>query len=373
MNIIANAASVSGCKHIKISFILEYNFLFMGGQRMYHFYKKGKHFNLSLILVWVLLFIGTLSADRKPVLFVHGWRANAKAWDTMIEKLINDGWSKDILFAQTFSDPDDFSDGANERNAQEIAAWIHEIFDKTNCDKINIVSHSMGGLSTRFYVKYLGGDTNTFAYISLASPHHGTTLSPLGDMKPGSPFLEKLNTGDETPGGILADSNGVHIPGHIRWYSFRSTTDQLVKPAETVIIDGAENRVRDISHTAFLTDEIIYAWVKSALVDTTTLIAQTTSSMNSGQAVQFTVTKNPHTGTILIDYNVPYVQYVTLSVISASGQHIKTVLHQHHPAGAFRTTWDYTNNSGNRIASGMYYCLIQNQHQISIKPIYVVQ
>ena len=213
-----------------------------------------------------------------PVLFVHGWIGSSSNWDWMIDKFVSDGWPREMLYAFTFSNPGDSSSGANARNAGEIAEWVDQILAETGSEKVDLVSHSMGGLSTRYYVKYLGGIDKVDDFVSLGSPHHGTTLAIWGDMKPDSAFLEILNDGDESPGGVLPDTegwrddpvgedgyNGVHVLGDITWTSIRSNSDSLVRPPETVILDGAVNMERSIGHLDLIEDEQIYEWVKTAI------------------------------------------------------------------------------------------------------------
>lgn len=196
----------------------------------------------------------------------------------MIDKFVSDGWPREMLYAFTFSNPSNMSDGANVRNAEEIAAWVDQILAETGAEKVDIVSHSMGGLSTRYYIKFLGGIDKVDDYVSLASPHHGRTTTDYGDVKPDSAFLENLNDGDETPGGVLPDTegwrddpageggyNGAHVPGDITWTAIRSNIDEYVKPPESAMLDGAVNLERSISHGDFSYDEQVYEWVKAAI------------------------------------------------------------------------------------------------------------
>ena len=220
----------------------------------------------------------TPSITHVPVLFVHGRTKDKYDWDWMINKFVSDGWSRDILYAFTFANPSDGSTGANMRNAQQIAAWVDQILAETGAKKVDLVSHSMGGLSTRFYIKSLGGVNKVDDYVSLATPQHGSTAQVGEEAKPDSVLLELLNAGDETPGGILSDTlgsrddpvgeggyTGTHVPGNVTWTSIWSKTDGTVVPGESGMLDGARNWERDVEHSAFLTDEQVYAMVKAAL------------------------------------------------------------------------------------------------------------
>lgn len=213
-----------------------------------------------------------------PVLFVHGWGGSSSNWDWMIDKFVSGGWPIEMLYAFTFSSPASWSSGANARNAEEIAAWVDQILAETGAEKVDLVSHSMGGLSTRYYIKFLGGIDKVDDYVCLASPQHGTTWVASGECLPDSAFLENLNDGDETPGGVLQDTegwrddpvgqggyNGAHIPGNITWTAIRSNKDGTIIPPESAMLDGAVNLERSIGHDAFLKDELVYERVKAAI------------------------------------------------------------------------------------------------------------
>jgi triacylglycerol lipase len=220
----------------------------------------------------------TPSKSHDPVLFVHGRTKDKSDWDWMINKLVGDGWSRDILYAYTFTNPSDATEGANMRNAQQIAAWVDQILAETGAKKVDLVSHSMGGLSTRFYIKSLGGVNKVDDYVSLACPQHGSTGQVGAEAKPDTTLLEMLNAGDETPGGVLSDTlgprddpvgeggyTGTHVSGNVTWTTIWSKTDGTVVPGESGMLDGAKNLERDVEHSAFLTDEQVYALVKAAI------------------------------------------------------------------------------------------------------------
>jgi len=213
-----------------------------------------------------------------PVLFVHGWMGSSNDWIWMIDKFLSDGWPREMLYAFTFSHPDTFSSGANARNAGEIAAWVDQILAETRAEKVDLVSHSMGGLSTRYYVKFLGGIDKVDDYVCLASPQHGTTWVSSGECVPDSAFLENLNDGDETPGGVLPDTegwrddpvgqggyNGAHVPGNITWTTIRSNKDPNILPPESAMLDGAVNLECELPYHDLSGDEQVYEWVKAAI------------------------------------------------------------------------------------------------------------
>ena len=188
---------------------------------------------------------------RDPILFVHGWRGAAEQWRPMMERFVDDGWSRARLFAWT-ADPRDSS----TRAAAKIAARVDQILVATGATRVDIVTHSMGALPSRYYLRNLDGAGKVDAWVSLAGPNHGITLAALcisadcRDMRPGSPFLAALNEGDETPGAT-------------RYATWRSPCDEIIDPVETVVLEGARNHlVECVSHLGMLRDPDVYRAVR---------------------------------------------------------------------------------------------------------------
>ena len=216
---------------------------------------------LILMALVAVLAIGAFAAQpngkaealtHDPILFVHGYTSNAAAWDTMRARFQADGWASNELWAYTFS-----STTSNANVANTIAQRVNEIKAATGAAKVDIISHSMGGLSSRYYLKNLGGQANVDDWVSLAGPNHGTTwaygcffFSPCNQMIPGSSFLNQLNSGDETPGAV----------NYGTWWS---SCDELINPDTSTILSGATNTgVGCLSHSGVKDSAAVYAQVR---------------------------------------------------------------------------------------------------------------
>jgi triacylglycerol esterase/lipase EstA (alpha/beta hydrolase family) len=186
-----------------------------------------------------------------PILFVHGWKGSESNWTTMIERFEKDGWPKEDLNNWTYNTAQ-----SNVTTAKEEVTKVSEILRKTGAAKIDLITHSMGGLSTRYYIKNLGGESTVEDWVSLGGPNHGTEAANLcfevscTEMRIGSKFLTELNAGDETPGAVHYGT----------WWS---PCDEFIKPAESTILTGATNtKTECISHLALLTNEKVYVGVR---------------------------------------------------------------------------------------------------------------
>jgi triacylglycerol lipase len=198
------------------------------------------------------------AGEHDPILFVHGFGGNGDRWATMVDRFEADGWASDRLFTISYD-----STKSNAEIALDVRDAVDDIRATTGAAEVDIVAMSMGGLNTRHYMKFLGGAAVVDDYVSLAGPNHGTTTASLlclgggnatcNEMKPGSPFLANLNSGDETPGD--AD-----------YGTFWSPCDNMINPDSSVSLAGAANtRVGCISHADFLTDPSVYGLVRDVV------------------------------------------------------------------------------------------------------------
>ena len=188
-----------------------------------------------------------------PILFIHGYGGNTSNWDTIRQRFLADGWQDIELYAYNYS-----FITSNATNAAEIRDQINDIISKTGATKVDIIAHSMGSISSRYYLKNLGGNEKIDAWVSLAGPNHGTdyvenqncNFTPCKEIIPGSAFLLALNGGDETP-------------GLTRYATWRSPCDTTINPDESVILSGATNTLTScLVHFNLLTDQTVYQQVR---------------------------------------------------------------------------------------------------------------
>ena len=213
---------------------------------------------------WLLLLLAALLAApgvglqnahalaHHPILFVHGWHGSSSSWTTMINRFKADGWTDSELYNWTYN-----SDQSNAQTAQAIKLKVDQILATTGATKVDIITHSMGGLSSRYYAKNLGGDAKIDAWVSLGGPNHGTTTANVCfstscvEMRPGSTFLTQLNATDETPG----------VPRYATWWS---PCDEVINPQDSVLLTGATNtKTACLSHSGLLSDVTVYGQVRN--------------------------------------------------------------------------------------------------------------
>lgn len=193
-----------------------------------------------------------IGGTGRPVLMLHGRDGSSENFVTMGGVLTRAGYS--VYFIDLLP---------NDETCEMLAWQLYEAVERIRAEKktetIDIVSHSMGSLISRYFIKELGGDKKIERLVMLASPHHGTyvALAPTDpaaiQLRPNSDFLKELNAGDETPGDIL-------------YTNIFSMSDPNITPDTSAWLSGAENHVlRGPSHSGILEDPQAIALVQRGL------------------------------------------------------------------------------------------------------------
>jgi triacylglycerol esterase/lipase EstA (alpha/beta hydrolase family) len=192
------------------------------------------------------------SLGQDPILFVHGWSESSSLWNTMISNFEKDGYPKSYLSNYSYN-----TSQSNKIDAEkEVKPRVEALLKNTGATKVDIIAHSMGSLNSRWYVKFLGGESTVDDWVSLGGPNHGTDTANFcfstacTEMRIGSTFLSELNAGDETPGAV----------NYGTWWS---PCDSIINPDSSVSLSGATNtKTACISHTALTTDKAVYEQVR---------------------------------------------------------------------------------------------------------------
>ena len=190
------------------------------------------------------------AAVINPVVLVHGFTGSPSSMATLASRFQAQG-------RQTFSI--DYNTENNITNASQLSTFINSVKSQTGAAKVDLVVHSMGGLSSRYYLKNLGGTANVEQYVSLGSPNYGQFAACIlpsgsgGQMCPWSSFLSALNSGDDTPGSLL-------------YTTIYSTSDGVVSTSSSRLDGGACFRqVSGVSHSGLTQDAAVFANVLSAV------------------------------------------------------------------------------------------------------------
>jgi pimeloyl-ACP methyl ester carboxylesterase len=191
------------------------------------------------------------------VLFVHGYGADATVFEPMIEHLRERGHPVDQLLAVDLVPPDD---SVIATAAQGIAPAVERLAALSPDGRVDIVAHSMGALSSRWYATRLRPD-RVRTLVTVGGANHGTDAlcdqaSPGGaDLCPAfatadDPVQLGLNgspdaPADETPYGAAPDPAGIPRidpqPGReIRYIAVLVPDDRWIVPNSSAELAGAD-------------------------------------------------------------------------------------------------------------------------------------
>lgn len=217
------------------------------------------------------------AARPVPVVLVHGtWMDRSISWNVIGPKLALDGY---CVFSLDYGNR---GTQKVEKSAREISAFIDRIRLLTGAPRVSVVGHSQGGMSPRWIIKFLGGETKIDDLIAIAPSNHGSPDSAFrryaeeygetpaaGDQREGSPFLTTLNEGDETPQPVEGPQ--------ISYTNLATINDEIVtETPASQFLDGTADEVTNIllqdkcpldqsEHVLLTDDPVVLQWVEHAL------------------------------------------------------------------------------------------------------------
>lgn len=198
---------------------------------------------LSLALGATAVGAGTaLAADPDPIVLLHGFRGDPSTFGEMIARFAAQGRTAVAI---------DLPSEDNVVNANAIRDFIVD----HGWSRVDLVGHSMGGLSARQFVKFVASGIVVDSYVSLGTPQYGiysACLLPVtygGQMCPSRTFLRTLNTGDDTPGAT-------------KWMTLYSTADEYVPNSSSRLDGGACHvKVTGVRHNDLDNNAAVFAHV----------------------------------------------------------------------------------------------------------------
>ncbi|AXB42580.1 esterase/lipase family protein [Amycolatopsis albispora] len=194
-------------------------------------------------------------AGREPIVFVHGLFGSPANFDTMSLRFRLSGYPASELVAFSYN-----STGSLTTAANQLATTIQQTLAATGARKVDLVTHSLGGLPSRWCVKFLGGTATVDDWISLGGPNQGgapgTCPAPgttaCDQATQGSAFLAQLNGGDPTPAPVAHTT-------------FASPCDTVVDEDWTTLDGATHVDVGCVSHFDLVSDRGVFTGVRQAV------------------------------------------------------------------------------------------------------------
>lgn len=175
---------------------------------------------------------GNSDARSRGVVFLHGFVCNRGLWTPWLRTLRD----RRIPFIALNLEP---VFGSIDGYAPQVDAAVTRITHATGCSPL-LVCHSMGGLVARAWLRASGGDSRVHHVITIGSPHHGTGL---GDWGPALPWLANAEQMRLHSGWLAALQQDEPVERSRGFTCFHSNYDNIVFPASTATLSGANNRL----------------------------------------------------------------------------------------------------------------------------------
>jgi len=193
--------------------------------------------------------VGRVAPGRVPVLLVHGYLCNRGLWWWLRRRL------RARHFAVATVDLEPPLAGLDELAAR-LAERVESVLVETGAAQVVLVTHSMGGLVSRAYLR-AHGTSRVAGMVTLAAPHHGTRLARLGwgrnarELRPGSAWLRSLNA-QPVPA----------IPLRSVW----TPDDEMLAPPDTARLPGVrETILAGLGHVAMVFSPRVLACLEAEL------------------------------------------------------------------------------------------------------------
>jgi pimeloyl-ACP methyl ester carboxylesterase len=225
------------------------------------FFARLTTFNLSQPMPQIMMPREPVMADgvlpATPILLVHGYFCNRGLWVQFVQRLAQArlGPIYTINCGPPLGDIELFASQLRER--------IDHICEVTGSAQINVVAHSMGGLTTRAYLRACqreGRAARIENFITIATPHHGTKVSTFGIGRC-TRQMRWLDWGNRWLSSLAVDEK--NLPKTLSIYT---ENDDIVYPSESSRIDWGDNvMLHGVGHVGMLFDERVMALVVARL------------------------------------------------------------------------------------------------------------
>jgi triacylglycerol esterase/lipase EstA (alpha/beta hydrolase family) len=172
--------------------------------------------------------------SRRGVVFLHGFVCNRGFWNPWLARLraLEHPFIA-VNLEPVFGSIDDY--------VPAVDAAVERMRQATGMPPV-LVCHSMGGLVARAWLRATRGDDRVHHIITIGSPHQGTLLGRLSQVK----NARQMHSGSVWLRDLARDRDAGRRALFTCWYS---NCDNVVFPASLAMLEGADNRlVRGIGH-----------------------------------------------------------------------------------------------------------------------------
>jgi pimeloyl-ACP methyl ester carboxylesterase len=171
---------------------------------------------------------------RRGVVFIHGFVCNRGFWTPWLRRLKAQGRAfAAVNLEPVFGSIDDY--------VPLIDKAVLHVTAATGLPPV-LVCHSMGGLAARGWLRSMQADARVHHVITIGTPHRGTWLGRFSNVSNG----RQMGLGSDWLCRLEQYACAERHAAFTCWYS---NCDNIVFPASTATLAGADNRlVRGVAH-----------------------------------------------------------------------------------------------------------------------------
>ncbi len=180
---------------------------------------------------------------KRGVVFIHGFICNRGFWTPWLVHVKNHRRAfVAVNLEPVFGSIDDY--------AQLIDQAVQQVTRDTGLPPL-VVCHSMGGVVVRAWLRHANADDRVHHIITIGSPHHGTWLGRFS-------FMTNARQMSLSNDWLLALEAGEPAARHKLFTCYYSNCDNIVFPASTATLAGADNRlITGAAHVALAFDQTV--------------------------------------------------------------------------------------------------------------------
>jgi triacylglycerol lipase len=187
---------------------------------------------------------GPQGTPVRGVLLVHGFICNRGLWTPWYPTLRRGK----IPYLAVNLEP---VFGSIDAYTTELDRAIRELHNATGMPPL-VIAHSMGGVAVRAWLRACNGDARIHRVITIGSPHHGTKVGTALSHLSGIENAHQMGFDSAWLAALAAQESPERREKFVCFYS---NCDNIVAPASSATLTGADNRHRaGIPHLALVLD-----------------------------------------------------------------------------------------------------------------------
>lgn len=205
------------------------------------------------------LFSGDAIQGKRGVILVHGFLCNRAVWMHWLPELVK----RKVPFIAVNLEP---VFGSIDDYVATVDKAVKDMLAATGLPPM-LVCHSMGGLAARVWYQTCGTHDSAIHHIvTIGSPHHGTRI---GSRLPKVSWMKNADQMLHGSRWLAALEQQETTTRRNRFTCYYSNCDNIVMPAATAKLAGADNRfIAGVPHVAMALDVGIMRETMAMLEDT---------------------------------------------------------------------------------------------------------